>query len=71
MNSNYLLLLCDVTNHIITKGGFSMAQAKIIGILKTLPDGTQKYDTTAAIIESNIRSGIIPNVINSRPCLKN
>ena len=42
-----------------------MAQAKIIGILKTLPDGTQKYDTTAAIIESNIRSGIIPNVINS------
>lgn len=24
-----------------------------------------KYDTTAAIIESNIRSGIIPNVINS------
>ena len=42
-----------------------MAQAKIVGILKTLPDGTQKYDTTAAIIESNIRSGIIPNVINS------
>ncbi len=33
--------------------------------MKTLPDGTQKYDTTAAIIESNIRSGIIPNVINS------
>ena len=36
-----------------------MAQAKIVGILKTLPDGTQKYDTTGAIISSNVRSGII------------